>query len=67
MQDMFIRLLSLIRNCIQSEGELRFRVSLYEIFVNLDFRFFNETFRNSTEEYYPQTNKWREVGKINIK
>ena len=40
MQDIFIRLLSLMRNCMQSEGELRFCISLYEIFVNLDFKNF---------------------------
>ena len=38
MQDIFIRSLSLTRNCMQSEGELRFCISLYEIFINLDFK-----------------------------
>ena len=38
MQDISIRSLSLMRNCMKSEGELRFSISLYEIFVNLDFK-----------------------------
>ena len=38
MQDGIIRLLSLTGNCTQSEGELRFCISLYEIFVNLDIK-----------------------------
>ena len=38
MQDIVIRSLSLAGNCMQSEGELRFGVALYEIFVNLDFK-----------------------------
>ena len=38
MQDTVIRLLSLTENCMQSEGELRFCISLHEIFVNLDFK-----------------------------
>ena len=38
MQDRSIRSLSLTGNCMQSEGELRFCISLYEIFVNLDFK-----------------------------
>ena len=50
---------------MQSEGELRFYISLDEIFVNLNCRF-DEDYCNSIEEYDPQTNKWREVGKINI-
>ena len=37
MEDIAIRSLSLMENCMQSEGELRFCISLYEIFVNLDF------------------------------
>ena len=36
MQDIIIRLLSQMENCMQSEGELRLRISLYEIFANLD-------------------------------
>ena len=38
MQDTIIRSLSLTGNCMQSEGELRFCISLYEIFFNLDFK-----------------------------
>ena len=38
MQDIFIRLLSQTENCMQSEGELGFCTSLYEIFVKLDFK-----------------------------
>ena len=38
MQEIVILLLSLTGNCMQSEGELRFCISLYEIFVNLDFK-----------------------------
>ena len=41
MQDIVIRSLSLTRNCMQSEGELRFCISLYEIFVNLDLKIFH--------------------------
>ena len=63
MQEGIIRSLSLTGNCMQSEGELRFCISLYEIFVNLDFSF-NEDLLNSIEEYDPQTNKWREIGKL---
>ena len=37
MKEQSIRSLSLTRNCMQSEGELRFCISLYEIFFNLDF------------------------------
>ena len=40
MQDKTIHSLSLTGNCMQSEGELRFHISLYEIFVNLDFKQF---------------------------
>ena len=66
MQEIIIRWLSLTGNCMQSEeSELRFSISLYEIFANLDFRF-DENFCNSIEEYDPQTNKWREAGKMNI-
>ena len=36
MQDIIIRSLSPMENCMQSEGELRFCISLYEIFGNLD-------------------------------
>ena len=55
MQDMKIRSLSLTGNCMQSEGELRFCISLYEIFVNLDFKkILSEIFviqsRNTTRE-----------------
>ena len=38
IKDVFIRLLLQMENCMQSEGELRFCISLYEIFVNLDFK-----------------------------
>ena len=38
MQESIIRSLSLTGNCMQSEGELRFYISLYEIFVNLGFK-----------------------------
>jgi len=38
MQDGSIRSLSLTGNCMQSEGELRFCISLYEIFCNLDIK-----------------------------
>ena len=38
MQDIGILLLSQMKNCMQSEGKLRFFISLYEIFVNLDFK-----------------------------
>ena len=65
MQDTIIRSLSLTGHCMQSEGELRFRISLYQIFVNLNFRF-GDGYCNSIEEYDPQTNKWQEVGEINI-
>ena len=45
MEDMAIRLLSLTENCMQSEGELRFCISLYQIFVNSDFKqFYMEIF-----------------------
>ena len=37
MLEIIIRLLLRMENCIQSEGELRFCISLYEIFSNLDF------------------------------
>ena len=66
MRDITIRSLSLTGNCMQSEGELRFCISLYEIFVN---RIEDSPYKehcNSIEEYDPQTNKWREVGEINI-
>ena len=63
MRDFIIRSLSQMRNCMQSEGELRFCISLYQIFVSLDFRF-DGNFCNSIEEYDPQTNEWREVGKL---
>ena len=74
MEDGIIRSLSLTRNCMQSEGELRFCISLYEILVN---RFKNAekrsvgayhwiNFCDVIEEYDPQTNEWREVGKINL-
>ena len=36
MLDGVIRSLSLAGNCMQSKGELRFCISLYEIFGNLD-------------------------------
>ena len=51
---------------MQSEGELRFRIFLCEIFV---LRFQKDSWQNlynSIEEYDPQTNKWRKVGKINL-
>ena len=67
MQEKIIRSLSLTGNCMQSEGELRFGISLYEIFANLNFRFIGEYSCNSIEEYNPQTDEWREVGEINIK
>ena len=38
MQDIIIRSLSLTGNCMQSEGELKFCISLYQIFVNLDLK-----------------------------
>ena len=38
MQESIIRSLSLTGNCMQSEGELRFGIPLYEIFVNLEFK-----------------------------
>ena len=38
MKDTIILLLSLTGNYMQSEGELRFCISLYQIFVNLDFK-----------------------------
>ena len=39
MQEVVIHPLSLTGNCMQLEkGELRFYISLYEIFVNLDFK-----------------------------
>ena len=38
MQDIVIRLLLRMENCMQSEGELRFCDSLYERFVKLDFK-----------------------------
>ena len=39
MQDVVIRLLLRMENCMQSEeGELRFCISLYKIFVHLDFK-----------------------------
>ena len=38
VQDWIIRSLSLTGNCMQSEGELRFCISLYEAFVNLDIK-----------------------------
>ena len=38
MKDIFIRLLLRMENCMQSEGELRFCISLYEIFFNLDIK-----------------------------
>ena len=50
---------------MQSEGELRFCIFLYQIFVNLNFRF-GDGYCNSIEEYDPQTNKWREVGEFNL-
>ena len=40
MKERVIHPLSLTGNCMQSEGELRFCISLYEIFVNLDFKTF---------------------------
>ena len=61
MQDIFIRLLLRMGNCMQSEGELRFCTSLHEIF--LKFRFKKKSrgnFCDSIEEYDPQTNEWRE-------
>ena len=65
MQDIVIRSLSLTGNCMPSEGELRFCISLYQIFVNLDFhRYDGEDFCDSIEEYDPQTNRWREMGKL---
>ena len=36
MKDVVIRSLSLMGNYMQSEGELRFSISLYEIFIKLD-------------------------------
>ena len=63
MQDIIIRSLSLTGNCMQSEGELRFCISLYEIFVNLNFRL-NDSY-NAIEEYDPQINEWCKIGKIN--
>ena len=36
--------MSLTGNCMQSEGELRFCISLYEIFVNLDFNAIGQIF-----------------------
>ena len=38
MQDIIIRSLSLTGNCMQSEGELRFCISLYEIFRDVRIR-----------------------------
>ena len=52
---------------MQSEGELRFCISLYEIFVNRFRKHYMENFCNSIEEYDPQTNEWQEVGEINVK
>ena len=66
MQAMVIHSLPLTGNCMQSEGELRFGISLYEIFASLDFRFFDGYFCNSIEEYCSQTDRWREVGEVNL-
>ena len=64
---MNIRSLLLTGNCMQSEGELRFCISLYEVFFKLRFRdSYIVSFYNSIEEYDPQTNKWSEVEEINI-
>ena len=38
MEDIIIRLLLRMGNCMQSEGELKFCISFYEIFANLDFK-----------------------------
>ena len=39
MQERIIRSLSLMENFMQPEGELRFCISLYGIFANLDFKY----------------------------
>ena len=38
IQDIVIRLLLRMESCVQSEGELRFYISVYEISVDLDFK-----------------------------
>ena len=65
MEDTVIRLLSQMKNCMQSEGELRFCISLYEIFFKIRFQErYRKNICNSTEEYDPQTKKWCEIGSI---
>ena len=66
MQDMIIRSLPLTGNCMQSEGELRFCTSLYEILVKIRFqKASDENFCNSIEEYDPQMNEWEIVREVN--
>ena len=68
MQDTVIRLFRRIESCMQSEGELRFSIFLYEIICQFTFqKDSHENFCNSIEEYDPQTNKWREMGKLKCK
>ena len=43
MQDIIILSLSLMENCMQSEGEPRFGIFLNKIFVDLDFKNWDST------------------------
>ena len=73
MKEQSIRSLSLTGNCMQSEGELRFCISLYEIFANLRFQnvekrsdglYWGINLCDAIEEYDPQTDRWREVRRL---